>query len=70
MTVLTTGKDQTARLWEVASGRELRILKGHEAPVVSVQLSADDATLLTASRQNRALVGDEQRPRVAGSARA
>ena len=33
-TVLTAG-EQTARLWDMANGHELRILRGHEDLVVS-----------------------------------
>jgi len=29
-TVLTASDDKTARLWDVASGQELRALRGHE----------------------------------------
>ena len=48
-TVLTASWDNTARLWDVASGQELRALRGHEEGVTSAQFSADGNTVLTAS---------------------
>jgi WD40 repeat protein len=47
---LATGsKDSTARLWEVATGKELRTFKGHAGAVTCVAFSEDDATLATGS---------------------
>jgi WD40 repeat protein len=48
-TVLTASEDQTARLWDAATGRPLQTLLGHEAAVRSAAFSADGRTVLTAS---------------------
>jgi WD40 repeat protein len=61
-TAITTSDDGSARLWEVASGRELRVLHGHEAPVVSAQFSADgQASADHQSGRDRASLGCGQR---------
>ena len=57
-TVLTASDDHTARLWEVASGRELRVLRGHRGPVRDAQFSADGRTMLTASDDTTARLWD------------
>ena len=47
---LATGsKDNTARLWDVATGRELRRFEGHGAVVISVAFAPDGRCLATAS---------------------
>jgi len=38
---LSGSRDQTVRLWDVASGRELRSLAGHEGPINGVAISPD-----------------------------
>ena len=46
--ILATGSfDKTARLWEVATGREISTLKGHDAAVSSVAFSPDGRLLAT-----------------------
>lgn len=47
--VLTAGADMTARIYETATGAELAVLRGHEAPVVSAALSANGWILTTSS---------------------
>src|SRR5262249_4648943 len=43
--IVTASADTTARLWEVASGRETAILRGHEASVNSAAFSPDGSAL-------------------------
>jgi hypothetical protein len=52
--VLTTSADQTARLWEAASGKELAVLRGHEDRVSSAVFSVDGARVLTVSEDETA----------------
>ena len=44
-----TGGDTTARLWDVASGREIRRFQGHSSRVTSVAFSPDGRLALTGS---------------------
>ncbi|MBI4615443.1 MAG: serine/threonine protein kinase [Planctomycetes bacterium] len=43
----TAGDDATVRIWEVESGRSLRILVGHAAPVYAIAWSPDGMRLAT-----------------------
>ncbi|MGH6812924.1 MAG: toll/interleukin-1 receptor domain-containing protein, partial [Methylocella sp.] len=47
--VLTGSWDKTARLWDAATGKEIRAFKGHEDFVFSVAFSPDGARVLTGS---------------------
>jgi WD40 repeat protein len=47
--LLATGEGRLVRLWEVATGRELRRLTGHEGTVSAVAWSADGSLLASAS---------------------
>src|SRR5258708_6154688 len=47
--VLSGSDDKTVRLWEVSSGRALRVLEGHTERVWSVAFSADGARALSGS---------------------
>ena len=42
-------RDNTIRIWDVQSGREIRTLRGHVLPIGGVAFSADGRTLTTAS---------------------
>jgi hypothetical protein len=55
-TVLTVSDDETARLWEVGSGQELRVLRGHEAGVGQGAFSPDGKTVLTVSTDGTARI--------------
>jgi WD40 repeat protein len=57
-TILTHGEDQTARLWDAATGRPLQTLRGHKGPVSSAAFSADGQTILTASWDQTARLWD------------
>src|SRR5579871_1657664 len=47
--VLTGSNDKTARLWETATGKEIRTFRGHTANVLSVAFSPDGRYVLTGS---------------------
>jgi WD40 repeat protein len=56
--ILTSGAAAAPRVWEVATGREVLTLKGHEGPVVAVDYSADGRHLVTGSDDHTARVWD------------
>jgi WD40 repeat protein len=56
--VLTASMDNTARLWDAASGAELRHFQGHENPVISCAFSPDGRRILTASWDQTARLWD------------
>src|SRR5690349_11879731 len=56
--VLTGSKDWTARLWDAASGRELRKFEGHAQNVTSVAFSSDGRFVLTGSDDKTARLWD------------
>ena len=55
---LTTGKDNIARLWDLATGRELRQFQGDSGTVLSVEFSPDGKTVLTSSTDKTARLWD------------
>jgi WD40 repeat protein len=54
----TASKDNTARVWDAATGRELLVLRGHLRAVESVAWSPDGSKLATASEDRAAKVWD------------
>lgn len=52
--VVSASRDKTVRLWDVASGKELHVLRGHEDGVTSAQFAPDGKTLVTASEDKTA----------------
>lgn len=51
---LTGSVDSTARLWEIQSGREIKIFEGHKGIVSSVAFSSDGRYVLTGSSDKTA----------------
>ena len=51
--ILTGSDDHTARLWEVETGRELRVFSGHSVGVSSVAFSPDGRFVITGSDRVR-----------------
>ncbi|MEO7205992.1 MAG: protein kinase [Steroidobacteraceae bacterium] len=56
--IATASDDQTARLWDAASGQEILVLRGHTAGVNSVSFSPDGRFVVTASRDKTARIWD------------
>jgi WD40 repeat protein len=56
--VVTAGWDRTVRLWDVGTGKEVRSLRGHGAPVYSAAFSPDGLRLATTSWDGTAKVWD------------
>ena len=54
--LVTGSADDSARLWVVRTGEELRVLRGHSDSVVSVAISRDGARVATASTDSTARV--------------
>jgi hypothetical protein len=61
--VLTGSVDETARIWDAGSGRELLRLKGHTGPVEAAAFSTDGRLVVTASDDKTARVWDAARGR-------
>ena len=50
--------DQTAKLWDLETGKEHSTLKGHEGEIVSLNFNADGDKILTGSFDGTAIVWD------------
>jgi WD40 repeat protein len=56
--IVTASVDQTARIWNAASGKEIAILRGHDREVRSAAFSPDGSRIVTASADKTARVWD------------
>ncbi|MBK8906775.1 MAG: hypothetical protein IPM60_02410 [Rhodospirillales bacterium] len=54
--LLSTGIDGAARLWDLDTGLEIVALRGHDGPVLAAAVSADGAAALTAGRDGQVIV--------------
>src|SRR5688500_11823404 len=54
--IATASRDQTAKVWEAATGQLLIDLRGHKSEVSSAELSADGKWIATASNDNSARI--------------
>jgi WD40 repeat protein len=65
--VVAGGSEGVARIWDAASGGEVRGLRGHTAWVTSVQFAPDGKTVLACSVDNSARVFDLPRAEAAAT---
>jgi WD40 repeat protein len=56
--IVTASADGAARIWDVASGREIATLNGHDGAVTFAAFSADDKRVVTASQDKTARIWD------------
>ena len=56
--MVTASWDQTARVWDAASGKLIARLDGHAGPVYSAAFSPDATRVVTASEDKTARVWD------------
>jgi len=50
--ILSGSADKTLKLWEIATGREIKTFAGHASPVVSVAMGGNGGYALSASNDN------------------
>ena len=67
-TLLTSSSDNTARLWDVATGQEIRQFKGHEAAIWTVAISHSGKYAATGSFDFYSFPG-KQKGRIDGDSR-
>jgi WD40 repeat protein len=56
--IVTGSSDQTARIWDAASAKEIAVLRGHEWTVFSAAFSPDGSRIVTASGDKTARIWD------------
>lgn len=70
--VVTAGADNTARIWDAATGREIRALVGHTRGVNRARFSTDGRLVVTASDDSTVRIWDavtgQERSRIAAHA--
>ena len=60
--VVTAGDDESVRVWDANSGKELRKFEGHSGPVYAVAFSPDGKYIVSGGRDRRLLLWDLQSP--------
>lgn len=55
----TGSMDQTAKLWDLETGKEHSTLRGHEGEIVSLNFNADGDKILTGSFDGTAIVRNQ-----------
>ena len=54
--IVTSSYDDTARIWDLSSGEETAVLRGHEGPVERAEFSPDGSRVITAARDGTARI--------------
>ncbi len=58
--VVTASQDDTARIWDAESGKEIAVLKGHTGGVNTAAFSGDGKRVVTASDDKTARIWDAE----------
>jgi len=58
--VVTASSDDTARIWDAESGKEIAVLKGHDRQVSSAAFSGDGKRVVTASWDGTVRIWDAE----------
>src|SRR5689334_22972171 len=58
LTIVSGSDDNTVRIWDVASGTEIKQLTGHTSFVTSVSFSPDGSTIASGSWDNTVRIWD------------
>jgi WD40 repeat protein len=56
--IVTASLDETARIWDAATGREITVLRGHQSSVLSAAFSPDGGRIVTAGEDTTARIWD------------
>jgi WD40 repeat protein len=56
--IVTASLDKTARIWDIASGKEIAILRGHDQTLSSAAFSPNGLLIVTASADKTARIWD------------
>ena len=56
--IVTASADNTVRIWDAATAKEIAILRGHERAVNSAAFSPDGSRIVTASNDKTARIWD------------
>ena len=67
--LLAAGQDKTERLWDMATGKELARLRGHQAPVVVLIFSGNGHLLISGGRDKTVRLWEAKRQPAARSRR-
>ena len=54
--IVTSSYDNTARIWDLSSGAETAVLRGHNGPVERAEFSPDGRRIVTAARDGTARI--------------